>query len=143
MGLSQFAVPSSSRPDTFCFVKVHRHVQYSISFSSNSRLRRAGCITQHQGNIQIQEPLAASILMKVVSSTVAPFSPPLKMEERKRSATQSVDDLAPPTKRQAVNGASKTSADSDMPWKDDLEVSVTRPPHSLLIFSLCNHCKRS
>jgi hypothetical protein len=143
MGLSQFAVLILISPRHICFVKVHHHVQYSISFSSNSRLRRAGCITQHQGNIQIREPLATSILMKVVSSTVAPFSPPLKMEERKRSATQSVDDLAPPTKRQAVNGASKTSADSDMPWKDDLEVSVTRPPHSLLIFSLCNHCKWS
>jgi hypothetical protein len=48
----------------------------------------------------------------------------IKMEDRKRSATQ--DDLAPPTKRQAVNG-SKASADADMPWKDDLEVSyITR-----------------
>jgi E3 ubiquitin-protein ligase BRE1 len=76
--------------------------------------------------------------MKVVSSTVAPFSPPLKMEDRKRSAAQSVDDLAPPTKRQAVNGASKTSADSDMPWKDDLEVSchTTSPLLSYLQTSL-------
>ena len=74
---------------------------------------------------------------------MAPFSPPLKMEDRKRSAAQSVDDLAPPTKRQAVNGASKTSADSDMPWKDDLEVSVTRPPYSFPIFSLPSHCTRS
>ncbi|KAH6681727.1 BRE1 E3 ubiquitin ligase-domain-containing protein [Halenospora varia] len=38
------------------------------------------------------------------------------MEDRKRSAG---DDLAPPTKRQAVNG--KASADSDMPWSSDLE----------------------
>jgi hypothetical protein len=109
----------------------------------DSRLRRAGCITQHQQNVQIQEPLATSILMKVISSTVAPFSPPLKMEDRKRSAAQSVDDLAPPTKRQAVNGASKTSADSDMPWKGDLEVSVTRPPPSLPIFSLPSYCTHS
>jgi len=50
------------------------------------------------------------------------------MEDRKRSAGQSADDLAPPTKRQAVNGGSKASADADMPWKDDLEVSVTRQP---------------
>jgi hypothetical protein len=42
------------------------------------------------------------------------------MEDRKRSAAQ--DDFAPPTKRQAVNG-SKTSADSDLPWAKDLEVS--------------------
>lgn len=74
---------------------------------------------------------------------MAPFSPPLKMEERKRSAAQSVDDLAPPTKRQAVNGASKASADSDMPWKDDLEVSVTRPTQSFLIFSLPSHWTHS
>ncbi|PMD36953.1 BRE1-domain-containing protein [Hyaloscypha variabilis F] len=38
------------------------------------------------------------------------------MEDRKRSAG---DDLAPPTKRQAVNG--KASADADMPWASDLE----------------------
>ncbi|KAL2074920.1 hypothetical protein VTL71DRAFT_8700 [Oculimacula yallundae] len=38
------------------------------------------------------------------------------MEDRKRSAGE---DLAPPTKRQAVNG--KTSADADMPWSTDLE----------------------
>ncbi|CAG8949439.1 hypothetical protein HYFRA_00005068 [Hymenoscyphus fraxineus] len=39
-----------------------------------------------------------------------------KMEDRKRAAG---DDLAPPTKRQAVNG--KASADADMPWAGDLE----------------------
>ncbi|KAH6719598.1 BRE1 E3 ubiquitin ligase-domain-containing protein [Leptodontidium sp. MPI-SDFR-AT-0119] len=38
------------------------------------------------------------------------------MEDRKRSAGE---DLAPPTKRQAVNG--KASADADMPWSSDLE----------------------
>ncbi|KAG4430362.1 hypothetical protein IFR05_014147 [Cadophora sp. M221] len=38
------------------------------------------------------------------------------MEDRKRSAGE---DLAPPTKRQAVNG--KASADADMPWSADLE----------------------
>ncbi|RFU26431.1 hypothetical protein B7463_g9914, partial [Scytalidium lignicola] len=43
------------------------------------------------------------------------------MEDRKRSAGHGADDLAPPTKRQAVNGSSKSSADNDMPWKDDLE----------------------
>ncbi|TVY37240.1 E3 ubiquitin-protein ligase [Lachnellula subtilissima] len=41
----------------------------------------------------------------------------VKMEDRKRAAG---DDLAPPTKRQAVNG-SKASADADMPWASDLE----------------------
>ncbi|KAE8446683.1 hypothetical protein EG329_011727 [Mollisiaceae sp. DMI_Dod_QoI] len=38
------------------------------------------------------------------------------MEDRKRSAG---DDLAPPTKRQAVNG--KTSTDSDLSWSGELE----------------------
>lgn len=55
----------------------------------------------------------------------------IKMEDRKRSAGQSADDLAPPTKRQAINGGSKASIDADMPWKDDLEVSVTRSFYTL------------
>ncbi|KAH8602353.1 BRE1 E3 ubiquitin ligase-domain-containing protein [Bisporella sp. PMI_857] len=41
------------------------------------------------------------------------------MEDRKRSAAQ--DDLAPPTKRQAVNGSRNREADADMPWAQDLE----------------------
>lgn len=55
------------------------------------------------------------------SSHVAILS---KMEDRKRSATQ--DDLAPPTKRQAVNGSRSRDADSDMPWARDLEVCYQR-----------------
>ena len=43
------------------------------------------------------------------------------MEDRKRSAGE---DLAPPTKRQAVN--CKASADADMPWSSDLEVCTWR-----------------
>jgi hypothetical protein len=66
----------------------------------------------------------ASPVAPIASSTIS------KMEDRKRPASQSVEDLAPSTKRQAVNGATKASADSDMPWKDDLEVSVTRSPFS-------------
>lgn len=72
--------------------------------------------------------------MKVASSAVAPLPLAIiKMEDRKRPAGQSVDDLAPPTKRQAVNGGSKASADADMPWKDDLEVRITNP---LIFFPL-------
>lgn len=82
-------------------------------------------------NLWICEPSAALILMKAVSSTVGPLPPTIiKMEDRKRPAGQSVDDLAPPTKRQAVNGGSKVSVDADMPWKDELEVSGTRPPYT-------------
>jgi E3 ubiquitin-protein ligase BRE1 len=53
-----------------------------------------------------------------ISTPLQPSHPSfIKMEDRKRSAG---DDLAPPTKRQAVNG--KASADADMPWASDLEV---------------------
>jgi len=46
------------------------------------------------------------------------------MEERKRPASHDPDGSEPPLKRQAtaINGASKTHIDADMPWKDDLEV---------------------
>ena len=57
----------------------------------------------------------------------------IKMEDRKRSAG---DDLAPPTKRQAVNGK---SIDSDMPWKDDLEVRCHLVETSTLILSSSYH----
>ncbi|ELR03455.1 E3 ubiquitin-protein ligase bre1 [Pseudogymnoascus destructans] len=60
--------------------------------------------------------------MKVAAPTIGPLPATIiKMEDRKRAAGQSVDDLAPPTKRQAMNGGSKVSVDADMPWKDDLE----------------------
>ena len=49
------------------------------------------------------------------------------MDERKRPAIDN-NDSAPPLKRQAtsVNGAGKPHIDTDMPWQDDLEVSITR-----------------
>lgn len=57
-----------------------------------------------------------------ISTPLAPSHPSfIKMEDRKRSAGE---DLAPPTKRQAVNG--KASADADMPWATDLEVCRCR-----------------
>jgi E3 ubiquitin-protein ligase BRE1 len=61
-----------------------------------------------------------------------------KMEDRKRPASSAVDDYAPPSKRQAVNGSSKSNDDSgDMKEEAWIEVSVTRqsrsprhrPPH--------------
>ncbi|CAL3964664.1 hypothetical protein PZA11_002381 [Diplocarpon coronariae] len=51
-----------------------------------------------------------------ISRQQSPSLIKIKMEDRKRSAG---DDLAPPTKRQAVNG--KASVDADMPWASDLE----------------------
>jgi hypothetical protein len=56
--------------------------------------------------------------LMTISTPLQPSHPSfIKMEDRKRSAG---DDLAPPTKRQAVNG--KASADTDLPWASDLEV---------------------
>ena len=51
------------------------------------------------------------------------------MDERKRPALTSPDDLAPPSKRQAVNGGGK-ARDDNGDAKDDawIEVSVTRHP---------------
>ncbi|TRX91360.1 hypothetical protein FHL15_007782 [Xylaria flabelliformis] len=48
------------------------------------------------------------------SPTVAPLSSTrIKMEDRKRPAVNSTDDIAPPSKRQAVNGGSKAKEDAD------------------------------
>ena len=62
-------------------------------------------------------PAGAPSLMTISTPLQSSHPSFIKMEDRKRSAG---DDLAPPTKRQAVNG--KASADSDMPWAADLEV---------------------
>lgn len=51
----------------------------------------------------------------------------VKMEDRKRAAAYDHNESAPPLKKQAtsVNGSSKPHPDADMPWKDDLEVSLS------------------
>lgn len=53
-----------------------------------------------------------------------PESGLVKMEDRKRPAAYD-NDSAPPLKKQAtsLNGGGKPHPDTDMPWKDDLEVS--------------------
>ena len=64
--------------------------------------------------------------MPAVESPVVSSDPGLvKMEDRKRPAADN-NDSAPPLKKQAttVNGSSKPHPDADMPWKDDLEVSL-------------------
>ena len=69
-----------------------------------------------------------ALMPLVQSRTVSLPSPNLvKMEERKRPATHDHEDSAPPHKKQAtsVNGGSKPHVDADMPWKDDLEVSIS------------------
>lgn len=52
------------------------------------------------------------------ASVLTAHVPLVKMDDRKRSG----EDLAPPSKRQAVNGKYAAS-DADMPWSGDLEVS--------------------
>lgn len=50
----------------------------------------------------------------------------VKMEERKRPATYEHDESAPPLKKQvtSMNGGGKSHPDAEMPWKDELEVSL-------------------
>ncbi len=67
-------------------------------------------------------PLVGGLPVSLPSPTI------VKMEERKRPAVDNADP-APPFKRQAtsVNGAGKAHIDADMPWQDDLEVSMYSP----------------
>ncbi|KAI0847838.1 E3 ubiquitin-protein ligase BRE1 [Daldinia vernicosa] len=58
------------------------------------------------------------------SPTTAPLSTRIKMEDRKRPAMSSADDMAPPSKRQAVNGGSKSKDDTDAKdeaWIEDYQ----------------------
>lgn len=56
-----------------------------------------------------------------------PFSHALKMDDRKRPSPYHQHDSGPPSKKLATsaNGTSKSHPDADMPWKDDIEVSVS------------------
>ncbi|KAH9900394.1 E3 ubiquitin-protein ligase BRE1 [Xylariomycetidae sp. FL2044] len=58
------------------------------------------------------------------SPTSAPLSTRVKMEDRKRPALSNSDDIAPPSKRQAVNGAGKSKDDGDVKdeaWIEDYQ----------------------
>lgn len=48
----------------------------------------------------------------------------IKMEDRKRSASDDGSRNAPPLKRQATVNGVASQADNGMPWKEDLEVSL-------------------
>jgi hypothetical protein len=66
--------------------------------------------------------------MPIATSPSAPPRPAtfVKMEDRKRPASGAVDDCAPPSKRQAVNGSSKSKDDSgDMKEEAWIEVSLS------------------
>lgn len=60
----------------------------------------------------------------------------VKMEDRKRPAPYDQNEAAPPSKRMATsaNGGTRTHVDADMPYKDELEVSVS--PSSILASGL-------
>ena len=65
--------------------------------------------------------------MSLVQGSLVSLSSPrlVKMEERKRPATQDQDGSGPPLKRQATTvngGGGKYLTDVDVPWQDDLEV---------------------
>lgn len=68
--------------------------------------------------------------MTLIQSRAVSFSSDfIKMEEKKRPVSHDHEDSGPPLKKQAmsVNGGSKSHVDADMPWQDDLEVSLSVP----------------
>ncbi|KAI1463333.1 uncharacterized protein F4812DRAFT_251832 [Daldinia caldariorum] len=66
------------------------------------------------------------------SPITAPLSTRIKMEDRKRPALSSADDIAPPSKRQAVNGSSKSKDDADAKDEAWIEVSLAVASYSSL-----------
>ena len=59
----------------------------------------------------------------------------VKMEDRKRPASYDPNESTPPLKKQAtsLNGGGKPHPDTDMPWRDDLEVSS---PMQILVLNI-------
>ena len=68
--------------------------------------------------------------MTAVQQIASPFTQAglVKMEERKRPSSFDQGEHGPPAKKLATsaNGAGKSHPDTDMPWKDDLEVRTDR-----------------
>jgi hypothetical protein len=80
--------------------------------------------------------VAALFLMPIATSpSVLPRPATFaKMEDRKRPASGAVDDYAPPSKRQAVNGGGKSKDDSgDMKEEAWIEVSVSHDSPCVVI----------
>lgn len=70
-------------------------------------------------------PSSRPFLMPIATSPSVPRPATFaKMEDRKRPASTAVDDNAPPSKRQAVNGASKPKDDADKD-KEELWIEVS------------------
>ncbi len=77
------------------------------------------------------------VLMPTIDAV--PLSHALKMEDRKRPSPYGQHDSGPPSKKPAnsANGAVKGHPDADMPWKDDIEVSLNiRACRTLSLMSL-------
>lgn len=51
-----------------------------------------------------------------------------KMEDRKRPAVGHADEIAPPSKRLAINGSKTKDDGTEMKEESWVEVSVARPP---------------
>lgn len=61
-----------------------------------------------------------------IASIAIPLLDIVKMDDRKRPASDEFNHATPPLKRQAVSmNGSSSHADSDLPWKDDLDVSLS------------------
>jgi hypothetical protein len=70
------------------------------------------------------------------SPTVVPLSTRVKMEDRKRPAVNGTDDIAPPSKRQAINGSGKSKEDNDAKDEAWVEVSFRSLQHPNIIVDL-------
>lgn len=82
-------------------------------------------------------PIGALLMPAVTTPSTSPRSSTAsKMEDRKRPAVSSADDLAPPSKRVAVNGSKPKDDAPEMKEESWIEVSVARhlssPPPSRL-----------
>lgn len=56
------------------------------------------------------------------SKSSAPLSPLVNMEDRKRPALSATDEIAPPSKRQQINGGANVAKDDDA--KEDVWIDV-------------------
>ena len=68
--------------------------------------------------------LAVLMPINVPTAASVPQLPNIKMEERKRPASDDLESPASRNKKQAVAVNGGSHPDIDMPWKDDIDVSI-------------------
>lgn len=102
--------PRLSPQTSLCFCDQYNHLQ-DVDYSSRVVFR----------SLRHHNSISESRSSHMPASVLTAHVPLVKMDERKRSG----EELAPPSKRQAVNGKT-ASADADMPWSADLEVRCCR-----------------